>query len=270
MVTFPPCKINIGLNVIAKRADGYHEIETCFYPVPWTDILEIIPASAFEFSHSGCLIPGKAEENLCLKAYHLLKNDFDLPPVRIHLHKIIPIGAGLGGGSSNATSTLQVLNSIFDIQLSASQQKQYASQLGSDCSFFVESKPMIGTGRGEVLEEATVNLKEKFIILVKPDVHISTAEAYAGVKPVAHLKGIKNIVENSDLANWKNLLKNDFEQSIFEKYPLIQEVKSKLYQQGAIYAGMSGSGSAVYGIFDRPININDQFPSMIYWSGILN
>jgi 4-diphosphocytidyl-2-C-methyl-D-erythritol kinase len=270
MVTFPPCKINLGLNVISKRTDGYHEIETCFYPIPWTDILEIIPADVFEFSHSGYLIPGKAEENICLKAYQLLKNDFDLSPVKIHLHKVIPTGAGLGGGSSNAAYALQMLNAVFNLQLNIDQLKRYASQLGSDCSFFMENKPMIGTGRGEMLEEATVNLKEKFIILVKPDVHISTTEAYAGVKPVVNSKIIKNIVENSDVAKWKDLLKNDFEQSVFEKYPVIQEIKSRLYQQGALYASMSGSGSAVYGIFTEPINLKDQFPNMTYWSGTLN
>ncbi len=270
MISFPPCKINIGLNVISKRADGFHEIETCFYPIPWTDILEIIPSGSLEFFHSGSVIPGKAEENLCLKAYQLLKSDFDLSPVKIHLHKIIPTGAGLGGGSSNAASTLLILNSVFNLRLSIDQLKHYASQLGSDCAFFVGDKPMIGTGRGEVLEEVKVNLKGKFIILVKPDLHISTAEAYAGVKPTPNSKRVKDIVENLDLTKWKEFLKNDFEYSFFEKYPLILEIKSTLYQQGAVYAGMSGSGSAVYGIFDKPVDLKSKFLNMIYWSCTLS
>ena len=270
MLSFPSCKINIGLNVISKRADGYHDIETCFYPIPWTDVLEIIPSDDLQFSHSGTLIPGKAEENLCLRAYQSLKKDFDLSPVKIHLHKIVPIGAGLGGGSSDAACTLQVLNSVFSLQLNIDQLKRYASRLGSDCTFFIENRPMIGTGRGEVLEHARVNLKEKFIILVKPDVHISTAEAYAGIRPSQTSKHISDFVENLDLKSWKSSLENDFEDSVFKKYPLIGAVKERLYQHGAVYASMSGSGSAVYGIFDTPVNLKDQFPSMIYWSGMLN
>jgi 4-diphosphocytidyl-2-C-methyl-D-erythritol kinase len=270
MISFPPCKINLGLQVVSKRPDGYHEIETCFYPIPWTDILEIIPSHTLEFSSSGNLIPGKTEENLCLKAYELLKKDFALSPVKIHLHKIIPTGAGLGGGSSNAAFMLQLLNSIFGLQLKANELKHYASQLGSDCSFFIENKPMIGTGRGEMLEDAKINLKGKFIILVKPDVHISTAEAYAGVKPTNNPKSVRDIVENLHLTKWKDSLKNDFEQSVFEKYPLIREIKSTLYHRGAEYVSMSGSGSAVYGIFDKPVNLKGQFANMIYWSGTLS
>src|SRR6478609_5739899 len=183
MISFPPCKINLGLQVVSKRPDGYHNIETCFYPIPWTDILEIIPADVLAFSNSGISIPGKQEENLCLKAYELLRKNFDLKPVKIHLHKVIPMGAGLGGGSSNAAHTLRMLNTIFNLQLNNDQLRQYASQLGSDCSFFIEDEPMMGTGRGEVLENTSVNLKDKFIVLVKPDLHVPTAEAYSGVKP---------------------------------------------------------------------------------------
>ncbi len=269
MISFPPCKINIGLNVISKRTDGYHDIETCFYPIPWTDILEIIPSDILEFSHSGYLIPGKAEENLCLKAYQLLKKDFDLLPVKIHLHKVIPSGAGLGGGSSNAAYTLRTLNMIFDLQLDMHQLQQYASQLGSDCTFFIEDKPMIGTGRGGVLNEVQVKLDGKFIILIKPDVHVSTAEAYEGVKPGFNLKHIRDIIEMTDLTKWKNVLINDFEESVFMKHSLIKEIKSTLYQQGAVYASMSGSGSAVYGIFEKPIDLTNHFQNSTYWSGTL-
>ena len=269
MISFPPCKINIGLNVISKRSDGYHEIETCFYPIPWTDILEIIPADVLEFSNSGTTIPGKAEENLCLRAYQLLKEKFDLKPVKIHLHKVIPTGAGLGGGSSNGAYTLRILNTIFNLQLSIDQLKKYAAQLGSDCVFFMEDKPMIGTGRGEVLNAIRAKLSGKFIVVIKPDVHLWTAEAYAGIKPVLNSKSVKDIVENTDLTGWATSLKNDFEDSVFIKYPLIGEIKEKLYQQGAIYASMSGSGSAVYGIFDKPVELKNQFQNIICWSGVL-
>jgi 4-diphosphocytidyl-2-C-methyl-D-erythritol kinase len=269
MISFPPCKINLGLQVVSKRPDGYHNIETCFYPIPWTDILEIIPADEFVFSNSGIAVPGKEEENLCVKAYQLLKNKFDLAPVKIHLHKVVPMGAGLGGGSSNAAYTLRILNTIFNLQLKNDQLKQYASQLGSDCSFFIEGVPMIGTGRGDVLEKAMVDLKGKFMVIVKSDVHVSTAEAYAGVKPSGATNHSKDVVESQAITSWKGLLKNDFEDSVFKKYPLIRETKEKLYQHGAAYASMSGSGSAVYGIFEKPVELKNQFPNTSYWGGLL-
>lgn len=270
MISFPPCKINLGLNVISKRPDGYHEIETCFYPVPWTDILEIILSDVLTFTNSGNSIPGKKEDNLCLQAYQLLKNDYNLAPVKIHLHKIIPTGAGLGGGSSNAAFTLRLLNTIFNLGLNVNQLKMYAAQLGSDCAFFIEDKPMIGSGRGEVLREAKLKLEEKFIVIVKPEVHVSTAEAYMGVKPAHKVGDAKYTVERTTFEDWKDLLVNDFEESVFQKYPLIKEIKTKLYEYGACYASMSGSGSAVYGIFEKPVKLKGHFPAMTYWSGVLN
>ena len=270
MISFPPCKINLGLRVVSKRPDGYHNIETCFYPLPWTDVLEIIPSDELLFSNSGLSVPGNQEDNLCLKAYRLLRNDFDLKPVRIHLHKVVPMGAGLGGGSSNGAHTLRMLNSIFDLQLNNDQLKQYASQLGSDCAFFIEDGAMIGTGRGEIMEKAMFDLKGKFVVIVKPEVHVSTAEAYAGVKPSGTVDQIKNVVEKNPLPTWKSLLKNDFEDSVFKKYPVIREVKEKLYHRGAVYASMSGSGSAVYGIFEKSVALKNEFPNMNYWSGLLS
>ncbi|MDH4058432.1 MAG: 4-(cytidine 5'-diphospho)-2-C-methyl-D-erythritol kinase, partial [Cyclobacteriaceae bacterium] len=183
MVSFPSCKINLGLHVIAKRADGYHEIDTCFYPVPWTEMLEIIPSKTFSFVCTGLELSGVMEENLCVKAYRLLKKNYPLGEVSIHLHKIIPSGAGLGGGSSDASSTLILLNSIFKLELSCEELKKYASMLGSDCAFFIDHKPMIGSGRGEELEIIDLNLKNRYIAIVKPPVHVSTAEAYAQVIP---------------------------------------------------------------------------------------
>lgn len=269
MISFPPCKINLGLNVISKRSDGYHNLETCFFPVPLTDALEILPADTLSFNLSGNAIPGSAEDNLCLKAYRLLQKDFNLKPVEIFLHKVIPSGAGLGGGSSDGAHTLRLLNNVFKLNLPTEQLKAYALQLGSDCPFFIEDKPMLGTGRGEVLTEVAVNLHGKFLVLIKPDIHVSTADAYAGVTPAAPLTRIQDILEKEPVSAWKNLLANDFESSVFTKYPQIAAIKEKLYANGALYASMSGSGSSVFGIFDNPADIKMQFENHFYWSSML-
>ncbi len=268
MVVFPPCKINLGLHIISKRPDGFHDLETCFYPIPWTDILEVIPAKELAFVSSRNVIPGRAEDNLCLKAYHLLKADFDIDPVKIHLHKIIPIGAGLGGGSSNAAYTLRLLNNVFNLSLSIDQLKVYASKLGSDCSFFVQDRPMIGSGKGEILTYVEVNLKGYYLVVVKPAIHISTQEAYAGIISKQRQIKISEIVKQP-VNSWKGILKNDFEESIFKKHPAIAEVKTKLYSSGAIYASMSGSGSSVFAFFEKSIRLKDEFIGMEYWEGVL-
>jgi 4-diphosphocytidyl-2-C-methyl-D-erythritol kinase len=268
MVSFPPCKINLGLRILRKRNDGYHEIATCFYPVPWTDILEIIPAHTLEFSSTGLPIPGSPENNLCLKAYALLHARFSIPYVKIHLHKIIPMGAGLGGGSADAAYTLLLLNDLFQLRLSVDELATFAAQIGSDCSFFIYNKPMLGAGRGEILSPASVNLGGKYIVIVKPDVHVSTADAYSAV-----IKDEKspppNAVLNQAITTWKTALVNDFEQSVFLKYPIIKTVKEKLYAHGAMYASMSGSGSSVFGIFDQPVDLHSEFLTTTYWSGTL-
>jgi 4-diphosphocytidyl-2-C-methyl-D-erythritol kinase len=267
MVTFPPCKINLGLNIIRKRPDGFHDLVTCFYPLPWVDILEIIPSDRIAFTSSGATIPGATQENLCLKAYQLLKKDFSMGKVKIHLHKIIPTGAGLGGGSSDAAYTLRMLNQIFALNLSTSQLLNYASVLGSDCAFFIEDVPKLGTGRGEVLADLNTSLKNKFIVLIKPDIHVSTAEAYAGIHPLEPSKNLRDVLERRPISEWKNLVTNDFEESIFKKYPLLYTIKENLYACGALYASMSGSGSAVFGIFENEVNVDSQ-PG-IHWSSWL-
>jgi 4-diphosphocytidyl-2-C-methyl-D-erythritol kinase len=264
MVSFPPCKINLGLHIVSKRPDGFHDLETCFYPVPWTDILEIIPSKELIFTSSGNAIPGKTEDNLCLKAHHLLKTDFDIPLVKIHLHKIIPIGAGLGGGSSDAAYTLRLLNDIFNLSLSVDELKKYTSKLGSDCSFFVQDKPMLGTGKGETLTEMDVSLKGFYLVIVKPAIHVSTQEAYSGIAPKQPKIKINEILKQP-ISNWKETLKNDFEDSIFKRHPAIAEVKTKLYSSGAIYATMSGSGSSVFALFEKPVGLKDKFDGMEYW-----
>jgi 4-diphosphocytidyl-2-C-methyl-D-erythritol kinase len=267
VVSFPPCKINLGLSILSKRADGYHDLETCFYPVPWHDVLEVIPSAEFEFTTSGNIIPGIVEDNLCVKAYQLLKKKFDLPPVKIHLHKVIPSGAGLGGGSSNAAYTLRLLNEKFSIDLSSEELMEYAAKLGSDCAFFIQDNPMIGTGRGEILREVAVSLKNKFLVIVKPDIHVSTADAFAGVTPRQPQYSIADIVTNRPVTEWKQFLKNDFEESVFKKYPLIKTLKDKLYENGAVFSSMSGSGSAVLGIFNTELDMAAQFSGATVWSG---
>jgi 4-diphosphocytidyl-2-C-methyl-D-erythritol kinase len=259
MVSFPPCKINLGLHIVDKRPDGYHNLVTCFYPVPWHDVLEVIQASDFSFSGSGLPVPGKPEDNLCIRAYQLLKKDFDLAPVQMHLHKIIPMGAGLGGGSADAAWTLRTLSQLFALQLTPEQLRYYAAQLGSDCVFFTQDKPMLGTGRGEELQNIALSLKGKFIVLVKPDVHVSTAEAYGGVTPRQPERDLKEVLEKSPVESWKEQVSNDFEESVFRRYPVIGEIKRILYENGAQYASMSGSGSAVFGLFSTAVDLRGIF-----------
>ena len=268
MVAFPPSKINLGLNVLSKRKDGFHDLETCFYPVPWTDIIEVIPANEFSFTSSGNVIPGKIEENLCVKAYDLLKRDFDISPVKIHLHKIVPVGAGLGGGSSDAAYTLRLINQVLNLQLPNEKLKGYASQVGSDCSFFIQDHAMLGIGKGEIIEQIEVNLKGYWIVVVKPAIHISTRQAYTDVIPKIPAIKIKEIVQQP-MNTWGGLLKNDFEESIFRKHGEIKEIKKQFELQGALYTSMSGSGSAVYALFEKPIHLKSFFDGMAYWEGVL-
>jgi len=269
LVSFPPCKINLGLNIIRKRADGYHDISTCFYPIPWTDILEIIPSDELAFTSSGLDIPGATDNNLCLKAYALLKKDFQLSPVKIHLHKIIPMGAGVGGGSSDAAYTLKMLNEIFQLHLSVEKLHAYASRVGSDCSFFITHKPMMGSGRGELLSEISLDLKGKYVVIVKPDVHVSTAEAYAGVTPHEPDVDLHDFLETKPLSDWRTGIVNDFEHSVFKNHPSIKTIKEKLYGHGAVYASMSGSGASVFGVFEEEVDPRKMFVGNEYWCGVL-
>jgi 4-diphosphocytidyl-2-C-methyl-D-erythritol kinase len=268
MVTFPPCKINLGLYVLSKRPDGFHNIHTCFYPVPWTDVLEVIESNQLEFISSGISIPGAANDNLCMKAYHMMKQIYDLPPVKICLHKIIPMGAGLGGGSSDGAYLIQLLNDQFQLHIPLPALRSLALQLGSDCSFFFQHEAMIGSGRGEVLEPLSLSLKDKFLVIVKPDVHVSTAAAYRGVVPGSPGKDLRSVL-SAPLENWRHDLKNDFEDSVFFKHPIVEKIKTDLYSAGAIYASMSGSGSSVFGLFDAPVNLKEKFADCVYWGGVL-
>lgn len=268
MVAFPPGKINLGLQVLSRRSDGYHNLSTCFYPLPATDVLEIIRADQFRFEQSGINIPGAPMDNLCVKAYQLLQSRHGLPPVHIHLHKVIPTGAGLGGGSSDAAHTLRLLNSLFSLNLSMDELMEYAARLGSDCAFFCQNKAMMGSGRGEILLPADVSLRGYFLLLIKPVVHVSTAEAYAGISPRIPAHDLGTLLK-APVAAWTNTLQNDFESSVFARYPVIATVKRRLYEAGAVYASMSGSGAAVFGLFDQEVSLAGESTDAWNWSGWL-
>ena len=269
MVTFPPCKINLGLHVINKRPDGFHNLETCFYPVPWTDVLEIIHSKTFGFSSSGNAIPGAWEHNLCVKAHRLLADQFSLSPISIHLHKVIPMGAGLGGGSSDAAHVIRMLNGIFELNLSRDVMMKLAATIGSDTAFFIQDDPMLGKGRGDVLTDVTIDLAGKFLVLVHPDIHVSTADAYARVTPAEPAVPLGDILKRP-VGEWKDSLNNDFEYSVFEKYPVIADLKDKLYSLGATYASMSGSGATVFGIFEKEFDAAIAFPGTTVWASKLH
>ncbi|MGV3509521.1 MAG: 4-(cytidine 5'-diphospho)-2-C-methyl-D-erythritol kinase [Sphingobacteriaceae bacterium] len=248
MLIFPNAKINIGLNVISRRTDGYHNLETVFYPVKIKEALEIVEADELSFETSGIEIPGFANENLCLKAYKLLKADFDVPPVKIHLHKQIPIGAGLGGGSADAAFFIRLMNDKFNLQLDSLKMQNYARELGADCAFFIENKPVFAHGKGDEFESIALDLSDYYAVLVMPPVHVSTGEAYRGVVPGKPKSSLKELIQ-LPVEEWKSGIKNDFEESIFKNHSSIRGVKAALYEAGALYASMSGSGASVYGIF---------------------
>ncbi len=261
MVTFPNGKINIGLHIISKRADGYHNLETVFYPFPVYDALEIVEAQQLSLQQYGIAINGDNQKNLCLLAYHLLKSDFpQLPPVSMCLLKNIPMGAGLGGGSADGAFMLCMLNTLFNLNIALETLLNYALRLGSDCPFFVLNKPCYATGRGEVLQPVNLDLSNFTMVLVNPGIHVSTKEAFSGILPKPSVKPLTNIVKQS-IYTWKDELHNDFEIPVFKLYPAIKAVKEQLYLSGAIYAAMTGSGSTVYGIFEKGTLPKLSFPA---------
>lgn len=250
MISFPNAKINLGLNIVGKRPDGYHNIESCFYPVPWRDILEIVKSDCLQFTASGLPISGPIDSNLCVKAYQLIKARYQIPPVKIHLHKAIPMGAGLGGGSANGAFALKMLNGLFELGIAVAGLQSMAARLGGDCPFFIENRACYVTGTGTDLESIDLDLTGKFIALKNPGIHISTKEAYSNVLPKPSEWDIRKTLKEG-IPSWKGKLHNDFEDSIFPKHPAIKRVKNDLYKAGASYASMTGSGSTVYGIFDE-------------------
>ena len=270
MIVFPNCKINLGLNVVRKRNDGYHDLETVFYPVPLTDKLEAVVGEGADctcsLSLSGNAIEGNLDDNLIVKAYKLLASDYCLPHVDFGLEKNIPSQAGLGGGSSDATYTLRVLNELCNLNLDAPTLQCYAARLGADCAFFVTAEPSFATGIGDVLtpmSDQCAHLKGLYLLIVKPPVAISTAQAFSFVKPQPPIIICKDIVAQPINDEWRKHLNNDFELSIFNVYPEIRSIKQQLYDMGAMYAQMSGSGSAFFGIFQtRPTLLPEVFKEM--------
>ncbi|MGC9150501.1 MAG: 4-(cytidine 5'-diphospho)-2-C-methyl-D-erythritol kinase [Microbacter sp.] len=264
MICFPNAKINIGLNIVEKRDDGYHNIETIFYPVLLSDALEVVTAKKTTLQMSGLPVAGDPQNNLVCKAYALLKNDFQLPEISIFLHKNIPLGGGLGGGSSDGVFMLRLLNDYFSLALTSEQLIHYASQLGSDCAFFVQNKPAYASQRGEEITLIDLDLSAYSIVIIKPNVHISTTEAYRSIVPLKPSMSLTSLIQ-LPVNEWKYFIVNDFEAVMFSKWPLLKEIKKLLYQQGALYASMTGSGSAIYGIFPLEHFINLPVTNSFVW-----
>jgi 4-diphosphocytidyl-2-C-methyl-D-erythritol kinase len=272
MIVFPNAKINIGLQVLEKLPDGYHSIHSVFYPIGLHDTLSIERApgkQGLELRITGLEVPGGLSSNLCVKAYELIGRDYPLPGVNLYLHKTIPIGAGLGGGSSDAAYFIRALNDTFELGLAWGEMHHYSRQLGSDCSFFISNRPSFASGKGDLLESMDMSLKGYFLVLVCPSIHVSTAEAYAGVKPTLTEFDLESFVGENPPEAWRDVVKNDFEQSVFLQNPVIEGIKEKLYSKGAVYASMTGSGSAVYGIFREAVSLVEAFESAFVWEGKL-
>lgn len=273
MITFPCAKINLGLNVVAKRQDGYHDLETVFYPIPVTDALEVhrmhqdFPLKEnYDICITGAEVAGNPADNLVVKAYNLIAQHYDIPRVHIHLYKGIPMQAGLGGGSSDAAYMIRLLDEYFKLNMGNREMERYAAKLGADCAFFITAEPAYATGIGDELQpigseyDCKNYLEDYWIALVKPSVAVSTKEAYAGITPRKTKKSCREIVLQP-IETWREELTNDFEESIFPKYPVLSDIKNKLYDLGSLYAAMSGSGSTIYGIYkNKPENISGLFP----------
>ncbi|MBK3516971.1 4-(cytidine 5'-diphospho)-2-C-methyl-D-erythritol kinase [Carboxylicivirga marina] len=267
MICYPNAKINIGLNVVEKRPDGYHNLETVFYPIPLTEILETVvnieDEQSFTFSNSGIKVDALPEDNICIKALNIIKKNYDVPPVKIHLHKAIPFGAGLGGGSADGAFMLNLINKEFELGISNEELHNMAAQLGADCAFFINNKPAYATGIGDILQPVNLDLSGYHIALIKPPTHVSTPEAYSGVNPKSSENSLVDLIK-LPLEQWKHHIKNDFEKSVFKNHPEIGRIKMELYEAGAAYASMSGSGSSVFGLFKEAPEIKTH-PEYFKW-----
>ena len=283
MLTFPNAKLNLGLYVTARRPDGFHNLESVFVPLPWTDALEILPtppgpANApkadrqTSLTLTGRPIPGAPETNLSLRAYELLRADFSLPPVQMHLHKVVPIGAGLGGGSSDAAFALSALDKVFNLTLPLETLLSYARRLGSDCAFFLENRPVLAVEKGDVFEPISLNLAGTAVVVIYPNLHISTAEAYGAITPRPPRHALRAALAQP-LETWRHTVTNDFEDALTPHHPVLAEVKSALYAAGAAYASLSGSGSAVYGLWPAGQAAVPEVaarPEWLVWRGTLS
>lgn len=271
MILFPNAKINLGLNILSRRPDKYHDIATIFYPVGWCDALEVVPAadreSGCDLHRSGLAIDGRAEDNLVVKAYRILSRRYPMPPVEAYLHKVIPYGAGLGGGSSDASTMLLLLRRLFSLPADDDELAACAAQLGADCPFFIYNRPMLAEGIGDRLSPVDLSLQGYTLFLVKPPIAVSTAEAYSRVVPALPGEPLSAVVQRP-VSEWKDCLVNDFEKSVFSHYPELARFKARLYACGAVYASMSGSGSTLYALFrSLPEDIEREFPGCCVWSG---
>lgn len=256
MLIFPNAKINLGLSILNKREDGYHNLESIFLPIPITDSLEFIESDELKFD---CNIEIDNEKsNSVLMAYNLLKEKFELPLLSIYLYKNIPIGAGIGGGSADGAFMLRGLNDFYELGLTNKELKNYANKIGSDCPFFIDNKPSFVEGTGEILSEIELDLSDYYFAIINPNIHISTKEAFADLTLANKDRAsLLSVIKNEPIENWKNHIFNDFESSVFKSHPEIEKIKTDLYQKGAIYASMTGTGSTVYGIFDNKIDLTD-------------
>lgn len=269
MIIFPIAKVNLGLNVVERRPDGYHNLQTVFYPVGIQDALEIFPMAEDFPSEVDCdikvsniPIEGDEQRNLVVRAYQLLKQDFpNLPRLHVHLYKGIPTQAGMGGGSSDASAMLRLLNTSFQLNLSDEKLISYASKLGADCAIFILNRPAYAEGIGEKLYPMDVDLSGWYMAVVRPDIPVPTKEAFARIKPHFPQKCCRDIVMQP-VETWKKELVNDFEESVFALHPELAAIKERLYQLGATYAAMSGSGSALFGLFRQPIDLRSSFEGM--------
>lgn len=267
MLSFPNAKINLGLYITQKRPDGYHNLQTVFYPLNWCDALEVIENGTseqeFTLSCTGLEVAGALEDNILFKACALVKQTRSLPAIQVHLHKNIPMGAGLGGGSSDAAFFLHLLNNKFELKLTLSELADLAAQLGSDCPFFIYNTPKYAEGRGEIFSEFQLDLSPYYILCIYPNIHSSTAAAFQGLSPNFPKHNLKDSL-SQNISKWKDLVGNDFEVPIFKEHPQLAEIKSKLYALGALYASLSGSGSALYGIFAQEPT-TDAFKNYLYY-----
>jgi len=269
MINFPNAKINIGLNVLEKRADGYHTIESIFYPINYCDALEatIIEGSGeFKLTIHGTPVPGSIETNLCVNAYNLLNAKYTLPSLNAGLLKCIPMGAGLGGGSADAAFFIKLINDLCKLNLSTEELKLYASQIGSDCTFFIENKPALVTGIGDVITPIPLDLSKYYISIVYPEIHVDTKNAYSLITPGKKLHSLQETMLKAPINEWRKLIVNDFEEPIFKTHPQLAEIKKTLYTEGAIYASMTGSGSALYAIFEKKPTLTNALPHYKIWT----
>ena len=268
MIVFPNAKVNIGLFVTGKRQDGFHNLETVFYPIGLSDILEIEGVEGkggmCSLTQTGIDVECEAEKNLVVRAYGLLATDFDLPSMRVHLHKVIPFGAGLGGGSSDGAFMLKAINDYFDLKISAERLEEYSARLGSDCAFFVRNRPAFASGKGERLEEIGLSLEDYHWVVVKPSFGISTADAYSGIVPKAAGFDLRRLA-SVPVEQWKEVVGNDFEANVFAKHPQLGALKQRLYDAGAVFVSMTGSGSGIYGLFKKGQQVNLSCPDCWVW-----